>query len=108
MTDRIAISDPLREFFEGEERNARQAIAHGDLDVDHPLTLSTALDSLRQAPTDVQLRWMTDNEQAGLPPDEMTADDLDGIWTEAFTTLLELANLLDLYGGDTSLMEWLR
>lgn len=91
------ISETLRDFFESEERNTRQAIAQGDLEPGFPLTLGTALESLRQAPEDVQLLWLAGTRQGNIED-----------WSNAVQTMIELANLIDRYGGDTSLMEWLR
>lgn len=94
----MPISTPLLRFFEAEERNTRQAIAQGDLDVDHPLNLSTALNSLRQASPEIQILWLT-----GIRP--QTAAEMDEVWGDAFDALLELTTLFDHYGGDKSLYE---
>lgn len=86
-------SATLQDFFLAEERNTRQAIANGDLEPGFPLTLRTAFDSLRQAPEDVQLLWMT--------------GDRDGEWADAFETLMEFVDLIDQHGFDVRLMEFM-
>lgn len=98
----MRISQPLNDFFEAEERNTRQAVANGDLDVGFPLTLGTALDSLEQAPEDIQLLWMAE-DRGPVVSDQGAADQ----WYTAFNTLLELTGLIALHGPDASLYDFM-
>lgn len=102
----MALSDTLRGFFEAEERNTRQAIAQGDLDVGFPLTLGTALDSLQQAPEYVQALWLAGKSWDDV--DQEDATDVEAMWQEMFGTLLEYTALLAQHGPDTSLYDLMR
>lgn len=80
-------------FFENELENTRNAIADGDLPAGFPCDLGTAIDSLQQAPEDIQMGWFGINENSPDAGFDLAAE------------ILSIAILIRTHGPDTPLSD---